>query len=491
MNGERRPWPPSHLPDLGTGPIHFTGIGGVGMSGIAEVLLSIGFPVQGSDSHSSGITKRLGRLGAKIFTGHSADYIKGCRVLVASSAIPRENVEVRAAEKYKVPVLRRARMLAELMRFCTGIAVSGTHGKTTTTSMIAWLLTCAELDPSYIIGGHFANASSGVRVGSSELLLVEADESDSSFLDLQPLVSVVTNIDNDHLANFDGSMEHLQSAYTRFVDRIPFNGLAVLGIDDPAVRALAAEVECPILTYGTAKDARMRVGNIRYQRSQDDQKGVSMLFDLRYPDRRVAKDLRLCIPGQHNVMNAVAALAVAWTLKADMEKAEAGLSSFPGVARRFQSRGGFRTSSGANVHIIEDYGHHPTAIAAVLETAKKSYPESRLVVVFQPHRYSRTRDLLDDFSRVLCEGGDFLILLEVYSAGEQPLPGGDSQALARSIRARGILEPLVVVDFDEAMGLFERQLTDGDLLLLLGAGDISDWPERIKSRFSQFQQLVS
>ena len=482
MNAEHRHWPPIRLRDLGTGPIHFTGIGGVGMSGIAEVLLSIGFPVQGSDLHASGATEQLRQLGAQIFIGHSADHVKGCRVLVASSAIPRENVEVRAAGKYKVPVLRRARMLAELMRFCTGIAVSGTHGKTTTTGMIAWLLTCADLDPSYIIGGRFANASSGVRVGASELLLVEADESDSSFLDLQPLVSVVTNIDNDHLANFEGNMELLQSAYSRFVDHVPFNGRAVLGIDDPAVRALAANAECPILTYGTAKDADMRAENIRYQRNQGEQKGAGMLFDLHYPDGQAAKDLCLRIPGRHNVMNAVAALAVAWIFKADREKAEAGLTVFPGVARRFQSHGEFHSPSGAKVHLIEDYGHHPTAIAAVLETARKSYSDVRLVAVFQPHRYSRTRDLLDDFSRVLSEGIDCLILLEVYAAGEHPLPGGDSHALARSIRARGVLEPSVAVDFDDAMGLLERQLLDGDLLLLLGAGDIGDWPQKIKSR---------
>ena len=487
MNTKHRHGPLGRLRDLGTGPIHFTGIGGVGMSGIAEVLLSMGFPVQGSDLHSSGSIERLRRLGAEVFIGHSADYVKGCRVLVASGAIPRGNVEVRAAGKHKVPVLRRARMLAELMRFCTGIAVSGTHGKTTTTSMIAWLLTCAGLDPSYIIGGRFANASSGVRVGASELLLVEADESDSSFLDLQPLVSVVTNIDNDHLVNFGGSMERLRSAYTRFVDHVPFNGSAVLGIDDAAVRTLAAKVECPVLTYGTAKDADMLAQNIRYQRDQGEQKEAGMLFDLRYPDGRVAKDLRLRIPGRHNVMNAVAALAVARTLKADMKKAEAGLSSFPGVARRFQSQGEFHSSNGARVHLIEDYGHHPTAIAAVFETARESYPHARLAAIFQPHRYSRTRDLLDDFSRVLSEGLDCLILLEVYSAGEHPLPAADSQALARSIRARGMLEPSVALDFDEAMGLLERQLVDGDLLLLLGAGDIGDWPQKIKSRFSPSQ----
>ncbi len=483
MKREQRQWPQNRLRDLGTGPIHFTGIGGVGMSGIAEVLLSIGFPVQGSDLLSSDATEHLRRLGAEIFIGHSADHVKGCRVLVASSAIARNNVEVRAAARHKVPVLRRARMLAELMRFRTGIAVSGTHGKTTTTSMIAWLLTCAGLDPSYIIGGRFANASSGVRVGASELLLVEADESDSSFLDLQPLVSVVTNIDNDHLTNFDGSMEQLQSAYARFVDHVPFNGLAVLAIDDAAVRALAAEAECPVLTYGTARDAGMRAENIRYQLNRGDRRGAGMLFDLHYPDGSLARDLHLRIPGRHNVMNAVAALAVAQTLKADMAKAEAGLSSFPGVARRFQHQGEFRTSSGARVHLIEDYGHHPTAIAAVLETARKSYPRARLVVVFQPHRYSRTRELLDDFSRVFSGGVDCLILLEVYGAGEQPLPGGDSQALAHSIRARGAIEPSVALNFDETLGLLERQLVDGDILLLLGAGDIGHWPQKIRSRF--------
>ena len=483
MKEKRLHWPQGRLRDLGTGPIHFTGIGGIGMSGIAEVLLNIGFPVQGSDLRPSDATKRLERLGAEVFIGHNAAHVKGCRVLVASGAIPPANVEVRAAGKHRVPVLRRSRMLAELMRFRTGIAVSGTHGKTTTTSMIAWLLTCTGLDPSYIIGGHFANASSGVRIGASELLLVEADESDSSFLDLQPLVSLVTNIDNDHLTNFEGSMERLQLAYTSFVNHVPFTGLAVLGIDDPAVRALAAEVECPVLTYGAAKDADMRAENIRYEEKQGGAQGAGMLFDLHYPDGRAATDLHLRIPGRHNVMNAVAALAVAWTFKADMTKAEAGLGSFPGVARRFQSHGEFCSQSGARVHLVEDYGHHPTALAAVLETAKKSCPETRLVAVFQPHRYSRTRDLLDDFSRVLSEGVDCLILLEVYSAGEQHLPGGDSQALARSIRARGVLEPLLAMNFDEAMELLERQLVDGDILLLLGAGDIGDWPQKIKSRF--------
>ena len=444
--------------------IFFVGIGGVGMSGIAEVLLNLGYAVSGSDLKPSVHTECLIERGATVFFGHRAENVEDASVVVTSSAIQADNPEVDRARELGIPVIRRAEMLAELMRFRFGIAIAGTHGKTTTTSLTASLLTDAGLDPTFVIGGVLTSAGSGARLGEGQYLVAEADESDRSFWLLQPMISIVTNIDADHLENYGNSYEGLKKGFVRFLHNLPFYGLAVLCIDDPGVRSILAELARPVKTYGFSENADVRAINMR-------QDGLLMRFDVLDNQSGRSFPVALNMPGKHNVLNALAAIIVAEELGMDCEAISDGLSQFRGVGRRFSHHGSIWHAKG-QADIFEDYGHHPNEIRAVLDAAHEGFDNRRVVVVFQPHRYTRTRDLLDDFAAVLanCEA---LVLTEVYAAGETPIAGADTHALTRAIRAHGRVEPVFIADKNAiAEHLRETMLEDGDVLIFFGAGDI-------------------
>ncbi|MBJ6985277.1 UDP-N-acetylmuramate--L-alanine ligase [Luteimonas sp. MC1750] len=443
--------------------VHFIGIGGTGMSGIAEVLCTLGYQVSGSDMADSAVTRRLAGLGATVHRGHGAANVLGTDCVVVSSAIQPDNPELLEARAQRIPVVPRAEMLAELMRFRRGVAVAGTHGKTTTTSLLASVLAEGGLDPTFVIGGKLLAAGANARLGGGDWLVAEADESDGSFLRLNPLVAIVTNIDVDHLENYGGDFARVQQAFSEFLHRLPFYGLAVLCIDDPEVAALAGTVSRHVMTYGFHADADVRADNVR-------QDGATMYFDLVLPDGS-STPMELAMPGRHNVQNALAAAAVAWELGVQPDAMRTALAKFAGVGRRFNRLAELTTARGARVQLVDDYGHHPRELAAVFEAARGGWPERRLVVAFQPHRYSRTRDLLDDFAGVLSDV-DALVLTEVYPAGEQPLPNADARALARAIRARGRIDPVVVNGPGDLRDVLPDILEDGDLLLVMGAGDI-------------------
>ncbi len=443
--------------------VHFVGIGGAGMGGIAEVVLNLGYKVGGSDLHENAVTQHLASLGARIAIGHDAANVRDCDVVVVSSAVAGNNPELQAARELRIPIVPRAEMLAELMRFRYGIAVAGTHGKTTTTSLIASLLAEGGLDPTFVIGGRLISAGTNARLGASRYLVAEADESDASFLYLQPVIAVVTNIDADHLATYGGDFGRLRSTFLEFLHHIPFYGQAVLCIDDDEVRALLPQISRPVITYGTRSDADIVATNIH-------QSGGLTAFDVRLPNREQTLAVRLNLPGRHNVLNALAAIAVAWELRvaeADMLK---GLEGFEGIGRRFQMLGELDTAAG-KILLIDDYGHHPREIAATLEAIRDGWPERRLVIAFQPHRFTRTRDLFEDFVCVLSEP-DVLILTEVYAAGEDPIVGADGRALSRAIRARGQVDPVFVEHAEELAELLPGLIQDGDVVLTLGAGNI-------------------
>lgn len=443
--------------------VHLVGIGGSGMSGIAEVLANQGFTVSGSDLGVSDTTRRLEALGVEVHRGHDAAWIEGADVLVVSSAIPECNPEVEAARAARIPVLPRAQMLAELMRFRRGIAVAGTHGKTTTTSLVASLLAAAGKDPTFVIGGVVNAWGSHARLGTGEYLVAEADESDGSFLLLQPVVALVTNIDRDHLESYEGSFENLKSAFREFLQHLPFYGAAVLCIDDPVTRELAPDVSRAVVTYGLDEAADVRATAVR-------QAGRMMTFSVHLPGGEPPFEVRLDLPGVHNVRNALGALAIAWELGLDVPAAADCLADFEGVGRRFAEVGDI-VLGGRRVHAIEDYGHHPTELEATLRAAREGWPDRRLVAVFQPHRYTRTRDLFDDFSRVLSEA-DVLVLSEVYAAGEAPIDGIDSHSLCHSIRVRGKVDPVLVPDVHDVPDALASLVRDDDLVLLLGAGSM-------------------
>ncbi|MBO9665065.1 UDP-N-acetylmuramate--L-alanine ligase [Dokdonella sp.] len=443
--------------------VHFVGIGGVGMSGIAEVLCNLGYSVSGSDKADNATTRRLADLGARIDRGHAAANVADADVLVVSSAIKPDNAELLAARERRIPIVPRAEMLGELMRFRRGIAVAGTHGKTTTTSLTASVLAEAGLDPTFVIGGQLIAAGANARLGTGEYLVAEADESDGSFLLLSPVVAIVTNIDADHLENYDGDFERVKKAFADFLHRLPFYGVAVLCADDAEVAALARETPRRVLTYGIDTAADLRASDLR-------QSGRATEFTLHLPDGGPVVPVRLNLPGRHNVLNALAACAVGWQLGVTPEAMQAALAKFEGVGRRFQMRGELALDRGKAL-LVDDYGHHPRELAAVFAAARAGWPERRLVVAFQPHRYSRTRDLLDDFANVLAEV-DVLVLTEVYPAGEAPIANADGRALARAVRARGKVDPVLVEHPRDLAAALPPLLADGDLLLLLGAGDI-------------------
>lgn len=443
--------------------IHFVGIGGSGMSGIAEVLLNLGYAISGSDLRASAVTDRLSKLGAVVHEGHAASHISGCDVVVTSSAVAADNPEVAAARAARIPVVPRAQMLAELMRFRYGIAVAGTHGKTTTTSLIASLLAEGGLDPTFIIGGRLNSAGANARLGAGRYLVAEADESDASFLHLQPMLAVVTNIDADHLTTYGGDFGRLRDTFVKFLHHLPFYGLAVLCGDDPQVREILPQVARPLLTYGAREDCDLCVTHITPQ-------GPRTAFQARLPDRSEPIDFMLNLPGRYSVLNALAAIAVAHELGVAIEAMQRALANFQGIGRRFHNYGDLKLPAG-KVTLLDDYGHHPRELAAVLDAIRGGWPDRRLVLVFQPHRYTRTRDLLDDFAQVLSEA-DILILTEVYPAGEKPIPGADGRSLSRAVRVRGKVDPIFVEQVTELPAVLPDILEDNDILLLMGAGDI-------------------
>ncbi|MCP4431264.1 MAG: UDP-N-acetylmuramate--L-alanine ligase [Gammaproteobacteria bacterium] len=446
--------------------IHFIGIGGAGMSGIAEVFHNLGYLVSGSDIAENAMVCHLRGIGMTVFSGHHEDNIAGVHVVVVSTAIDEDNPEIVAARAERIPVVRRAEMLAELMRFRRGIAIAGTHGKTTTTSLVASVLAQGELDPTYVIGGKLNNATSHARLGLSDYLVAEADESDASFLYLQPMMSIVTNIDQDHLSTYEGDFERLKQTFIEFLHHLPFYGLAVLCVDDPVVREVMEQVARPILTYGESEDADVRIISVQA-------KGPETLFSLMLPNDDQVLDIELSLTGKHNVLNATAAIAIAWELEVGREAIQVAMKEFSGIGRRFQITDNIEVDNGLVMH-IDDYGHHPNEIKATVQGIRDAWPERRLAVVFQPHRYTRTRDLFEDFSQVLSEV-DQLVLLDVYPAGEKHIKDADGRALSRSIRGRGKIDPVFVEDIESLAEVVETVLQDGDIFLTLGAGSIGAW----------------
>lgn len=443
--------------------VHFIGIGGSGMSGIAEVMLNLGYKVQGSDLKPNKQTRRLENQGATVFIGHAAGNIDNADAVVVSSAVDETNAEVVAAREKLMPVVQRAEMLAELMRFRYSIAVAGTHGKTTTTSLVASVLAEGGLDPTFVIGGRLKSADANARLGQGDYLVAEADESDASFVHLKPMLAVVTNIDADHMSTYDGDIEKLRSGFIEFLHNLPFYGLAVVCTDDPGVNEVLGDIGRSIVTYGTNDNADVRATNVKFRH------GLST-FDVVRPGDREPLQVSLRLPGLHNVRNALAAIAVADELQVADEAVVGALEKFEGIDRRFQSHGEIETAAG-KVMMIDDYGHHPTEIAATLAAARSGWPERRIVLVFQPHRYTRTRDLLDDFAVVLSDA-DVAIVLDVYAAGEAPIAGADGRAIARAVRSRGSVEPVFVESLDDLLPVLDGLVENGDLVLTMGAGDI-------------------
>ena len=450
--------------------IHFVGIGGSGMCGIAEVLHNQGYTVSGSDQAQSAVTRHLASLGVRVYPGHTAEHVQGADVVVTSTAVKKDNPEVTAAVAQQIPVIPRALMLAEMMRFKDGIAIAGTHGKTTTTSLTASILAAAGLDPTFVIGGKLTAAGTNARLGKGSYIVAEADESDASFLYLTPLMSVVTNIDEDHMDTYGHSVEKLHQAFVDFIHRMPFYGKAFLCIDSEHVRAILPRISKPHATYGLDDSADIYATDVE---SIGTQMKFTVHARLKGHEPRTF-DVVLNLPGRHNVLNALAAIGVALECGVDEEAVRRGLEGFAGVGRRFQSYGEIGLPQGGKALVVDDYGHHPVEMAATLSAARGAYPDKRLVLAFQPHRYTRTRDLFDDFSKVL-NTVDVLVLTDVYAAGEDPLPQ-DSRALARNVRAYGKVDPLYCADVNELPAMLLDVLRDGDVLLNMGAGSINKVP---------------
>ncbi|WP_274585731.1 UDP-N-acetylmuramate--L-alanine ligase [Neisseria leonii] len=454
--------------------IHFVGIGGSGMCGIAEVLHNLGFGVSGSDQAQSSVTRHLAALGIRVYPGHTAEHVHGADVVVASTAVKADNPEVVEAQAQQIPVIPRALMLAELMRFRDGIAIAGTHGKTTTTSLTASILAAAGLDPTFVIGGKLTAAGTNARLGSGDYIVAEADESDASFLHLTPVMTVVTNIDEDHMDTYDHSIDKLHQAFIDFIHRMPFYGKAFLCCDSAHVQAILPKVSKPFVTYGLDSSADIYADNI-------ENCGAQMKFTVHVQYKGQARepfDVVLNMPGRHNVLNALAAIGVALECGADEAAIQQGLLGFEGVGRRFQSYGEIALPQGGQALVIDDYGHHPVEMAATLAAARGAYPDRRLVLAFQPHRYTRTRDLFEDFTRVL-NTVDALVLTDVYAAGEEPIAAADSRALARAVRVLGKVEPVYCGGVNELPQVLLDFLQDGDVLLNMGAGSINKVPQAL------------
>jgi len=450
--------------------VHFVGIGGVGMCGIAEVLLNLGYKVSGSDVKENVAIKRLLKQGATVFIGQKASNVKDVEVVVVSTAIGADNVEVVAAKEHRIPVIRRAEMLAEIMRFRHGIAIAGTHGKTTTTSLTASLLIEAGLDPTYVIGGKLNSAATNAKLGEGKYFVAEADESDASFLLLQPMMAVVTNIDADHLETHDGDFERYKHSFIEFLHHLPFYGKAVMCLDDPEIKNIMDDVSRPVMTYGIESDADVKALNIKCN-------GMQCHFDVALPEVDETIPITLNMPGKHNVLNSLAAISIAHLLGVQTTAMQKALQTFDGIGRRMQQYGEIETAKG-HVLLVDDYGHHPTEIKATLEAAKNAWNNRRIVVVFQPHRYTRTRDLFEDFSKVLSQA-DALIVTEIYAAGEEHIAGADGRALCAAIRARGRVNPVFVEDLNDLNTSIMDVIEKGDVLLTLGAGSIGAIAEKL------------
>jgi len=447
--------------------IHFVGIGGAGMSGIAEVLLNLGYKVSGSDLSRNAVTERLVALGATISQGHDAAHIIGANAVVVSTAVSGDNPEVLAARQRRIPIVPRAVMLAELMRLKQGIAIAGTHGKTTTTSLVASVLGAGGLDPTFVIGGRLNSAGANARLGTGDFIVAEADESDASFLNLFPVIEVITNIDADHMDTYGHDFARLKQAFIEFTQRLPFYGIAVLCVDDPNVREILPFVSKPIIRYGFAPDAQVRAVNVTAN-------GGMMRFTVTREDARPL-DIELNLPGLHNVQNALAAIAIATELEVSDADIQRALKEFNGVGRRFQRYGEVPIASGGSYTLIDDYGHHPVEMTATIAAARGAFPDRRLVLVFQPHRYTRTRDCFEDFVKVLSTV-DALVLSEVYAAGEAPIVAADGRALARAVRVAGKVEPVFVDVVEGLPDAVNTLVQDGDVVITMGAGSIGGVP---------------
>ncbi|QBQ96615.1 UDP-N-acetylmuramate--L-alanine ligase [Paraburkholderia pallida] len=450
--------------------IHFVGIGGAGMSGIAEVLVNLGYHVSGSDLTKNGVTDRLAALGARIAIGHDAENIEGANAVVVSTAVRSDNPEVLAARHRRIPIVPRAVMLAELMRLKQGIAIAGTHGKTTTTSLVASVLAAGGLDPTFVIGGRLISAGANARLGTGDFIVAEADESDASFLNLFPVIEVITNIDADHMDTYGHDFARLKQAFIEFTHRLPFYGISVLCVDDPNVKEILPFVSKPIIRYGFAPDAQVRAVNVMAREGK-------MYFTAMREDAP-SIDIVLNLPGTHNVQNALAAIAIATELEVKDADIQRALAEFNGVGRRFQRYGEIPVNGGGTYTLIDDYGHHPVEMAATIAAARGAFPDRRLVLAFQPHRYTRTRDCFEDFVRVLSTV-DALVLTDVYAAGEAPIVAADGRALARAIRVAGKVEPVFVETVDEVPDALAAVVRDGDVVITMGAGSIGGVPGRI------------
>jgi UDP-N-acetylmuramate--alanine ligase len=450
--------------------IHFVGIGGSGMSGVAEVLVNQGYEVSGSDLAENAATRRLASLGVRIAINHRPQHVQGADVVVVSTAVQSDNAEVVAAREQRIPVVPRALMLAELMRLKQGIAIAGTHGKTTTTSLVASVLAEGGLDPTFVIGGRLIAAGSNARLGAGDFIVVEADESDASFLHLQPSIAVVTNIDADHMSTYGHDFERLKAAFVQFLQNLPFYGAAILCIDDANVRAILPAVAKPVLTYGAGEDASVRAEAIQHD-------GGRMKFRA-LREKAPALDVTLNLPGRHNVLNALAAIAIGTELGIKDRCILKALAEFHGVGRRFQRYGEVALAGGGTFTLVDDYGHHPAEMAATLEAARGAFAARRVVLAFQPHRYTRTRDLFEDFVKVLSTA-DAVILAEVYPAGEAPIVAADGRSLARALRVAGAVEPVFVEDIADMPDAIRRVAHDGDVVLTMGAGSIGNVPAQL------------
>ena len=458
--------------------IHFVGVGGAGMSGIAEILHNLGYSVSGSDLSDSATSRRLARLGIRVFVGHQAEHIAGAQAVVTSTAVKGDNPEVIAARARRIPVVPRAVMLAELMRLKSGVAIAGTHGKTTTTSLVTSVLAEAGLDPTFVIGGKLNSAGAHSRRGSGDYIVVEADESDASCLNLSPVMSVVTNIDADHMETYGHDFARLKAAFVEFLHRMPFYGAAIVGGDDPGVRSILPMVSRPVVTYGLGEDVQVRAVKVEHL------PGGQMRFVCQRRNGEVMPDMTITLnlPGVHNVLNALAAIAVAAELELPDEPVVRALAAFSGVGRRFQRYGELPVAArngGGEFTLIDDYGHHPVEMAAVIAAARGAFPGRRLVLAFQPHRYTRTRDCFEDFVKVMGQS-DAVLLTEVYAAGEAPVVAADGRALARALRVAGRVDPLFVDDVTDLPAAIAQQARAGDVVITMGAGSIGAVPAKVQ-----------